>query len=111
MGKYIHHTDFSYAGLDQEIAALRMFWKSEIEEVSKFISGLQEGGNIVSITQDQPPSALSWIRGMEQREREMEAHKSDGTDLRKPRVAKNAEIHSTTLESNLTISGKGKYMP
>lgn len=50
MGRYVHHADFSYAGLDQEIAALRMFWKTEIQEVFKVISGLGERGNIVSIT-------------------------------------------------------------
>ena len=45
-----HHAEFSYAGFNQEIAALRIFWKNEIQEVIKIISGPDEGGNTVSIT-------------------------------------------------------------
>ena len=37
--RYVHQVDFSYTGLDQEIAALRIFWKSKIQKV---INAFQE---------------------------------------------------------------------
>lgn len=75
--KCVHHVDFSHTGLDQEIAALRVFRKNKLQQVIHVISGgLGERGSVVPLSGINL-SHLVNTRQYREGGREMEAPKSD----------------------------------